>query len=127
MEATEARVMRAAWRAGPEAAEEDSRQHGRKSGGWEHRLGPGRGAPEGEPVREGHGQSIQTEEERPQMERTQSTKQEKQDERHITVKFKSIRAKDRLTKAPDRARADLPQRGGLRVRRRTGLQSVGQD
>lgn len=61
--------------------------------------GPGRGAPEVEPVT---GKNIQTEEERPQVERTQSTKQEEQDERHIPVKFKSIRPKDRLTKAPDR-------------------------
>lgn len=60
------------------------------------------------------------------MERTQSTKQEKQDKRHITVKFKSIRLlKDRLAKVPDRARADVPQRTGRRARWQTGLQSVG--
>lgn len=75
---------------------------------------PGRGAPEVEPVAQrDNGKNIQTGEERPQLERTQSTRQEKQDERHITVKFKNIRAKDRLTKAPDRARADLPQRTSL--------------
>lgn len=42
------------------------------------------------------------------MERTQY-QAGKTRQRHITVKFKSIRAKDRLTKAPDRL-TDLPQK-----------------
>lgn len=79
--------------------------------------GSGRGAPEVEPVpQRDNGENIRTGEERPQLERTQSARQEKQDERHITVKFKNIRAKDRHTKAPDRARGDLPQRTSLRPR-----------
>ena len=61
---------------------------------------------------------IRIKEERPQMERTWSTKQAKQDERHITVKFKNIKAKDRLTKAQEGGRAEPLQRTSLGPRQR---------
>lgn len=57
---------------------------------------------------------IQIKEERPQMERTWSTKQAKQDDRHITVQFKNIKAKNiGLTKAQEGARAEPLQRTSL--------------
>lgn len=61
------------------------------------------------------------------MERTQEHQAGKQDERHITVKFKSIRAKDRLTKLQTDARSGPAAERCPRSLAADGLQSADRD